>query len=121
MSCEVTLPSHQSAFVVSFVYASNCEIERRSLWEDMTTFSSDQRVVNKAWTILGDFNQALNPEYHSIIDSQRINRGTHDFKSCLLDSPLVDLTYKGSTYTWWNMSESNPGAKKIDRVLVIVN
>ncbi|KAL1192897.1 hypothetical protein V5N11_013282 [Cardamine amara subsp. amara] len=118
ISCEVKLPRYQFAFVVSFVYASNCEIERRMLWEELASFSADHRVVNKPWTVLGDFNQALNPEDHSLLERRRLDRGTSDFRSCLHEASLVDLTYRGSTYTWWNMSESNPGAKKIDRVLV---
>ncbi|KAL1212565.1 hypothetical protein V5N11_036136 [Cardamine amara subsp. amara] len=118
ISCEIKLPSYQSAFVISFVYASNCEVERRNLWEEMSNFSLDQRVAGKAWTVLGDFNQVLNLEDHSSFGRLRIDRGMREFRSCILNASLVDLTYRGSTFTWWNMNATNPGAKKLDRVLV---
>lgn len=43
---------------------------------------------------------------------------TRAFRETLLEASLVDLNYRGSTFTWWNRRKSCPIAKKLDRVLV---
>ena len=37
---------------------------------------------------------------------------------CFLDAELVDLNFRGTTFTWWNKQKATPIAKKLDRVLV---
>ena len=37
---------------------------------------------------------------------------------CFLDAELVDLNFRGTTFTWWNKQKATPRAKKLDRVLV---
>lgn len=41
-----------------------------------------------------------------------------EFGQSLLNADLVDLNYKGNTFTWWNKQKAAPVAKKLDRVLV---
>ena len=118
ISCEVQVPDYPETFVVSFVYASNDETVRQTLWDELVVLSSDSRVVGKAWAVMGDFNQTLHPSDHSATISQNVDRATRVFRETLLDASLVDLNFRGSTFTWWNKRANSPIAKKIDRVLV---
>nr|CAA66812.1 non-ltr retrotransposon reverse transcriptase-like protein [Arabidopsis thaliana] len=115
ITCELLLPDSPSWFVVSIVYASNEEGTRKELWNELVQLALSPVVVGRSWIVLGDFNQILNPE--SAINAN-IGRKIRAFRSCLLDSDLYDLVYKGSSYTWWNKCSSRPLAKKIDRILV---
>lgn len=112
LTCEALLPDSQSEIILSFVYASNEDATRRNLWEELHNFSSDHRVRGKPWSVLGDFNQVLNPSDHSIPSNQNIDLSTRLFRDCLLDVDLMDLNYRGCTYTWWNKRSSSPVAKK---------
>ncbi|KAG7588721.1 Reverse transcriptase domain [Arabidopsis suecica] len=118
ITCEVLLPDSLVWLVVSIVYASNDEGTRKDLWKELVTLATSPVVVGKPWIVLGDFNQTLNPQDLSAGPSLNIGRRMRDFRSCLLDSELFDLVYKGSTFTWWNKCGSRPVARKIDRVLV---
>lgn len=104
--------------VISFFYASNCEIMRRSRWNEINSLFADHRVLGKPWSILGDFNQVLQPSEHSMADPYTVDRGTKEFQACLLNASLADLTFRGSTHTWWNSQDDNPLTEKLDRVLV---
>lgn len=118
VTCEVLLPNADVPMVVSFVYASNVEEVRSLLWDELVSISSSQAVAGKAWTVLGDFNQTLNPDEHSKSDGFRVNKATKDFRDCLSRASLQDLTFRGCSFTWWNKREADPIAKKLDRVLV---
>lgn len=118
VTCEVKLPEHPQLVVVSFVYAANEVDLRKMLWDEIVAMSKHQSVYGKAWTVMGDFNQALNPNDHSSPRSLNVNQQTRDFRDCLLDASLMDLTYKGRSFTWWNKRTVNPVAKKLDRILV---
>ncbi|CAA7030642.1 unnamed protein product [Microthlaspi erraticum] len=67
ITCEVLLPDTQSWIVISVVYASNDVDTRQELWQELRNMHSHQRVQGKAWLILGDFNQTLNPSEHSTV------------------------------------------------------
>lgn len=118
ITCDVLLPDTQSRMVVSIVYASNDKGQRKDLWKEIVNLALSPAVDSMPWIVLGDFNQILNLEDHSNGSSLNISRRMRDFRSCLLDSNLFDLVYKGNTFTWWNKYGSRPVATKIDRVLV---
>lgn len=44
---------------VSFVYAYNLAVQRKSLWRDLSDYK--RRMGDRPWCILGDFSSALNP------------------------------------------------------------
>lgn len=75
-------------------------------------------MAGKAWIVLGNFNQVLNPVEHSRPATLNVDRKTREFRECLLNVDLADLTFKGNTFTWWNKSRTRPVAKKLDRILV---
>ena len=118
ITCEVLLPSSTSPIVVSFVYASFEETDRRYLWNELISISNSQRLQGKPWAVLGDFNQVLRPEENSAATSPNIDLQTRLFADSLIQSGLVDLTFRGSSNTWWNKRRAQPIAKKLDRFLV---
>ena len=112
-SCVVKLPQINQEFLVSFIYGSNCRIERRTLWSELEACSVSQQVINTPWIILGDFNEILHPSEHSKTDQLSFSRGLRDFKDCVDSTALFDLPYCGSSFTWSNGHIS----KKLDRIL----
>lgn len=54
--------------------------------------ASNQLVSNRPWAVLGDFNQTLNPHEGSQT-STRISYGMADFRYCLSQACLFDLSF----------------------------
>lgn len=98
--CEVMVPDTVYWIIVSIVYASNDEAERRELWQEFVNLSTNERVASKPWLVLEDFNQTLHPNEHSVIARQTLDSKMMEFRSMLDDVELSDLTYKDSTFTW---------------------
>ncbi|KAG7559344.1 ABC transporter type 1 transmembrane domain superfamily [Arabidopsis thaliana x Arabidopsis arenosa] len=118
VTCEVKFPEITTLFIVSFVYASNDEGTRCELWNEICALATDPTVVGTPWVVLGDFNQTLCPSDHSSPASLNLDRPTRVFSDSLQAASLIDLTFRGCHFTWWNKRSSNPVAKKLDRVLV---
>lgn len=118
ITCEVKLPNVAFPMVISFVYASNEMALKYALWDEIVSLSTNQSLIGKPWSILGDFNQTLNPRDHSNSDGFSVDRATRDFRDCLFNASLQDLTFRGCSFTWWNKQKVAPIAKKLDRVLV---
>ena len=100
ITCEVQLPSMQQPVIISIVYASNDRDERMELWNELASTATSPTVMSKPWLVLGDFNQTLDPSEHSKPVTLNVNLRTRQFRDCLLDSELADLTFRGSTFTW---------------------
>ncbi|XP_010507487.1 PREDICTED: uncharacterized protein LOC104784120 [Camelina sativa] len=118
VTSEVLLPEAKDKIIVSIIYASNDEGQRKELWAELVSITNSQLMLNKPWIVLGDFNQTLNPDEHSSPATLNVDPKTRDFRDCLLEADLSDMTFKGSTFTWWNKSKTRLIAKKLDRVLV---
>lgn len=118
INCEVLFPDCQEWFVVSIVYAANEEPPRRDLWSELVSLSTSPAVKDKAWIVMGDFNQTLDPSEHSHPPSLNVDRHMRDFRDCLAAAELSDMVLRGNTFTWWNKSKTRPVAKKLDRILV---
>lgn len=116
ITCVVRLPHISTEFVVTFVYAVNCRYGRRRLWTEIEELAANPIISSKPWLTLGDFNQTLDP-VDSSTGGSRVTRGMEEFRSCLLNSSLSDLPFRGHHYTWWNNQVDRPIAKKIDRIL----
>ena len=98
---------HQTRFHVCFVYAFNSIVQRRSLWENLRQWNSDN-----PWLVVGDFNAVMSQgDRHGSapVNSYEVS----DFYSCCMDLGLSDLMYSGCHFTW------NKGTSwsKIDRVM----
>lgn len=118
VTCEVQLPDSSESVIVSFVYAANDGATRSILWTDLVSQASNTQFSGKAWAVLGDFNQILNPSDHSTRTNLNMDRAMRDFKDALLGASLMDLNFRGCSFTWWNKRRLYPVAKKIDRILV---
>lgn len=97
--------------MVSFVYGLNTYTERRNLWTDLVTLSS-----NMCWCLLGDFNV--------IKDLQETNQpnaswdvGKEEFKDCTTSIGMDDIRATGPVFIWWNNQPAHPVHKKLDRAL----
>lgn len=88
------------------------------MWEEIVMLLSDPRVVIKIWCVLGDFNKVLNPTDHSTSNGYNVDRATRDLRKAMFNIGLVDLTFRGSTFTWWNKRREAPITTKIDEILI---
>lgn len=87
------------------------------MWNDLKSMSA---IVNMLWGVLGDFNEICfahekwggNPpkEY-----KMRIYRET------MLACDLVDLSFSGHKFTWFNKRKAHPIFKRLDRVWATTN
>ncbi|GFZ16285.1 hypothetical protein Acr_25g0006940 [Actinidia rufa] len=108
--CLATCKSTTTTFSISFIYAFNSPVGRRSLWENLRRFSSTH---HNPWILLGDFNNVLSNE-------ERANRQPaamyeiRDFKDCCYDLGRSDLGSTGAFFTWTN----NSVWSKLDRAMV---
>lgn len=67
---------------------------------------------------MGDFNQIMNPIDHSASHGFNVDRATRDFRESLLDAGLLESSFRGSTFNWWNKRRETPIANKINRILI---
>ena len=74
---------------------------------------------NKAWFIVGDFNEILDAEESSGFESLgRLPSGMRDFQRMVLHCKLIDMGYQGPLFTWCNKIDEGVICKKLDRVLM---
>lgn len=105
-------------FLSSFVYASNCMIERRELWHEMETISNSVAGDTNAWIIQGDFNVALSSLEHSrLVESAADSSAIREFQNFVRSCDMMDLAQVGPSFTWTNSQDANPISKKLDRVM----
>ncbi|KAK9939348.1 hypothetical protein M0R45_016045 [Rubus argutus] len=106
-------------FVASFIYAANGDHDRRSLWSNLVSFSSQMNHL--PWIVLGDFNIVLVPSGISGGDF-RLIPAMDDFQNCMFASGLDDLRFSGNFFTWSNLQQDeNCTCRKLERVLVNEN
>ena len=64
----------------------------KELWEDLVHHHSSPSFKNKAWMIMGDFNEILDGAESSRFDNMsRIPCGMRDFQSLVLQCQLSDI------------------------------
>lgn len=109
----------EACFFCTCVYASNQVEERKELWADLIHLHESPLFKDKAWMVLGDFNEILEGDESSSFDSGgRISGGMREFQSVVLRCRLTDMAYQGSKFTWCNKREEGLICKKLDRVLI---
>lgn len=117
--CSIQLPDATESIAVAFIYGRNTELERRSLWEDLSTMNSTSPLRTTPWLLVGDLNQiASASEHYSIIPSSLPLRGMEDLQNCMSMNELVDLPSRGVFFTWSNHRPENPIIRKLDRAMV---
>ncbi|XP_048629754.1 uncharacterized protein LOC125601739 [Brassica napus] len=118
ITCSVKLPFVSTEFAVTLVYGSNHRKVRRELWSELSFLSSSTHISHVPWTVLGDFNQILEPSEHSSANAPSSSRGMRDFFNCTVTAGLSDLPYCGNSFTWSNNQGASVISKKLDRILV---
>lgn len=116
--CWVRINVTEDIFLASFVYASNCVVERRELWRDMDMISKSVASGINPWIIQGDFNVTLSAMEHSrFLDTAEESAGIREFQEIVRLCDLVYLAHSEPQYTWTNNQDVNPISKKLDRVM----
>ncbi|GJW85217.1 hypothetical protein Tco_0158362 [Tanacetum coccineum] len=99
----------------TLVYASNNPFTRRPLWSDLEMHKLVTRSV--PWTLIGDFNVALNLEDYSSISS-KLSSAISDFKDCVYNIEVMDVNSSGLQFTWNQKPKGEGGLlKKLDRIM----
>nr|GEV40416.1 hypothetical protein [Tanacetum cinerariifolium] len=120
MLCITESTDNKLISFLTFVYASNSKMERRSLWKDINR----HKVIPNGhpWAISGDFNVTLNPNEHSA-GSSSITNGMLEFKDSINQVEVEDLSSAGLHFTWTkNLHKVKLGdyygiLKKLDRIM----
>nr|XP_023878277.1 uncharacterized protein LOC111990725 [Quercus suber] len=99
----VQVKSSNTSWIISAIYASPRYVDRRLLWDNLTTVAS---LHNLPWIMLGDFNEMLNNSEK--FGGLPINIGRAlKFKACLDACGMIDLGFSGPKFTWSNRREVN--------------
>ena len=118
ITCSVGL-KEEDEFFCTFIYENNLAEDRKELWEDMSHHKNSMLFHNKAWIVMGDFNEVLDAEESSEFENAgRISRGMRDFQRTVLHCRLTDMGYQGPIFTWCNKRDEGVICKKLDRVLI---
>ena len=118
ITCSVGMQGEEE-FFCTFIYASNLVEGRKELWEDICHHKNSPLFQNKAWVLMGDFNEILEGEENSgFSDLGRLPCGMRDFQRMVLHCNLSDMGYQGPLFTWCNKREEGVICKKLDRVLI---
>lgn len=106
-------------FLCSFIYVSNCRIERRELWNEMEVIAGSVAGDTNPWIIQGDFNVALSSTEHSRLMETAADRSSiREFQNVVRNCDMMDLAQVGPSFTWTNCQDENPISKKLDRVMI---
>ncbi|CAA7024809.1 unnamed protein product [Microthlaspi erraticum] len=117
--CGVFNPITSISITVGFVYAHNVSSERIPLWTTLRLLASNDLLRASPWILLGVFNQVLSSaEVYSFRPSLSPFQRLGDFRDCLFDIELYDLSSQGCHHTWTNKCSSNPKTRKLDRALI---
>lgn len=119
ITCSVLLQGEEEEFFCSFVYALNTVEGRKSLWEDLMDHQNAPLFHNKAWIIMGDFNEVLDGDEHSCFENTpSFSAGMRDFQEAANHCLLSDIGAYGPKFSWCNKRVEGLICKKLDRVLV---
>lgn len=86
ITCAIQIPETREQFICSAVYASNCMIERRQLWEALRGTRTAYSYLDMPWILIGDFNVTLASADHSrAMDYLTYQSGMRDFQEAVGD------------------------------------
>ncbi|XP_020699543.1 uncharacterized protein LOC110111848 [Dendrobium catenatum] len=101
-------------FLLSVIYASNSQVERKVLWEDIRAISP---AGNVPWILMGDFNTCCFSSEK--LGGNPLNQNLlNDINSVIFDTNLKNLGSIGPSYTWFNQRTDSPIHIKLDRMLI---
>nr|GEX43738.1 hypothetical protein [Tanacetum cinerariifolium] len=113
-NCVNVMIMEQSAQAIHcFVELINGDL--RSLWKSLRKYK--QSLRNSSWVILGDFNSTLDPSEKSS-GCSRVTITMSDFRDCVADIEVEDISMSGLNFTWNNSPGKVGGLlKKLDRII----
>ncbi|GKE32980.1 hypothetical protein Tco_1452302, partial [Tanacetum coccineum] len=115
MHTRILFKADKKELFCSFIYAHNRYTHRRNLWSNLSLHK--HYVRNRPWSLLGDFNAALNLK-DKYVGSSNIDIAMREFKECVEDIEVTDVNYSGLKYTWNQKTKGEEGIlKKIDRIM----
>ncbi|GJW97300.1 hypothetical protein Tco_0179108 [Tanacetum coccineum] len=93
----------------------NMQAERRVLWRDLGVHKHVVRGF--PWILMGDFNVALNME-DTYSGSSSMNSAMYEFKDCVFEIEVMDVTSSGIHYTWTQKPKGGGGVlRKLDHIM----
>nr|GEV95019.1 hypothetical protein [Tanacetum cinerariifolium] len=102
-------------FHCSFIYAHVHTFKRRSLWRFLQKYK--RSIQDAPWVILGDFNATLDP-FEKYTDGSEITIAIGEFRDCVLDIDMEDITMSGLMFIWNKKPGKTRGLlKNFDRVM----
>ncbi|WMV13881.1 hypothetical protein MTR67_007266 [Solanum verrucosum] len=112
LTCKFESQVQDFSCHITGVYAPNCYVERRLVWEEI---GSIRGLIEGPWAVCGDFNEARYvSEKRNCI---RRTIGMREFSDLIEDLNLVDLQLENAKFTWFK-GDNHLIASRIDRVLV---
>ncbi|PKU62497.1 hypothetical protein MA16_Dca027089 [Dendrobium catenatum] len=114
MIAGMVIYGNNDPFLLSVIYASNNQDERKTLWNEIRNNSP---AVGIPWILMGDFNCCRYPSDKlggNVLQQNQL----YDFNSLIFYANLYDLASVGITYTWYNQRSVMPIHIKLDRMLV---
>lgn len=83
------------SWIMAFIYASTCGIERRVLYDQILSVNS----LNLPLFVIGDFNCILNRENEKGGKHYQVTRDIREFRNCNSMSTLIDIGISDPPYT----------------------
>ncbi|GKD05404.1 hypothetical protein Tco_1180378, partial [Tanacetum coccineum] len=110
--CRIILGWHMD--VVNVVVLSQTD-QMRLLWAELGLYKLVVRGM--PWTLLGDFNVALNLE-DTCFGSSSLSTDMVEFKDCVADIEVIDINCSGLHYMWNQKPKSGGGIlKKLGHII----
>lgn len=109
---HIGLPAQQIWELIC-VYGDPTHTLNKHIWQYIQLITDNTRPV----CLIGDFN-AVAAEEEKYGGSQKLNPNNRDFRQFVFDTGLVDLGFKGPTFTWNNRQDVSKAIfQRLDRVL----
>ncbi|XP_019161881.1 PREDICTED: uncharacterized protein LOC109168586 [Ipomoea nil] len=88
---------------LAIIYVIPTKALKRSLWRDL---GKDVCKISQPWLAIGDFNSVLSSD--EVIQTTSFNdQRSRDFVDWVNQESLIDMRYKGPTFTWKRGNNSN--------------
>jgi len=112
LTCKFEAQFQSFSCHLTGVYAPNCYIERRKVWEEIADVRG---LMEGPWAICGDFNTTRYVSEKR--NCNRRSRGMIEFSDFIEDMNLIDLQLQDGNYTWFK-GDNHDTASRIDRFLL---
>ncbi|WMV51255.1 hypothetical protein MTR67_044640 [Solanum verrucosum] len=112
LTCKFESQLQDFSCHITGVYAPNCYVERRLVWEEIGSIGG---LIEGPWAICGDFNVARYASEKK--NCTRRTLGMREFSDLIEDLNLIDLQLENAKFTWFK-GDNHQIASRIDRILV---